>query len=209
MYASFVVRAGPRIGYTLQGFVLVANISVTYVCARSGRDGILVASEIPKINRPVQSAINSIFHRATDGCVRLRVLLHQLRAPVLVGATDVLDERNQRSMRIPNTDPPKFIVMFAAGSGARTVKFLDCNEPDLRETLPKFVDSAQPRIASNEHFRRWRIGLALQGFQAALKMAGIGCLGSVADYGDHNRKTWSRCHSTYSTSIKARPGPNA
>src|ERR1700682_3451324 len=114
MHAGFIVRAGPGIGHTLQGFPLVANIRVTDVRSRSSWDGIVVASEIPKINCPVQSAINSIFHRAADGCVLLSVFLHQLGAPARVGATDILDKGNQRSLRAPNTDSPEFIMMFAA-----------------------------------------------------------------------------------------------
>jgi len=104
------------------------------------------------------------------------MFLHQLRAPVRVGVADIFDKRNQRSLRVPNTNPSEFIVMFAAGSGARSVKFLDCNEPYLREALPESVNSTQPRIAGYEHFHRRWIDLALQSFQAAFEMAGIGFL---------------------------------
>src|ERR1700674_1011979 len=91
VYAGFVVRVSPGIGYALQSLTFIADIGITDVCARPTRDGILVSAKISETHCPVQSAVDGVFHGAADGCVRLSVFLDQLRTPVRIWAADVFD----------------------------------------------------------------------------------------------------------------------
>src|SRR5271157_1957890 len=103
--------------------------------------------------------IDPVLHSSADGRVGLRVFLDQRRSPIGMRMADIFDQSNEWSARLSHADATQFVMVLAAGARSRRAKSLHSDETKVGKLLLEFLDPAQSRIASHQHFHGRRIDL--------------------------------------------------